>query len=319
MDTVLERLGEVGIVPVVKLQDASAAIGLGRALLKGNLPVAEITYRTAAAEESIRVLTKELPELLVGAGTVLTKEQVDSAVAAGAKFIVAPGFSARVVDYCIAKKVPVVPGVSSATEIGMGVEHGLNVLKFFPAEAAGGLGFLKSVAAPFNDVRFIPTGGVDPRNMPDYLMYDKVLAVGGTWIAKESIIESGNFDEVTRLAQEAIVLSLGFSLSHVGINESAPNRALEAAQLMERMFLLQVKDGTSSVFAGSALEFTKSVFLGTHGHIAISTLSIPRAIAFLGRKGISVRPDTQKKKDGRITSVYLDLEVAGFALHLVQR
>lgn len=319
MDASLERIGEIGIVPVVKLQEASAAIELGKALLAGELPVVEITYRTEAAEEAIRLITRELPELLVGAGTVLTTDQVDSAMAAGARFVVTPGFSARVVDYCTAKGVPVIPGVSSATEIGMGFERGVKVLKFFPAEAAGGLGFLKSVSAPFADVRFIPTGGVDPGNMTDYLSNEIVLAVGGTWIAKESMIASGDFEGISRLSREAVRLSLAFSLSHVGINESSPGRAMEAAQTLQRLFFMEVKDGTSSTFAGPAFEFMKSTPQGVHGHLAISTLSVPRAISYLGRKGIGIRQDTVRKKDGRITAVYLDCEVAGFAIHLVQR
>ncbi len=219
MHEVLRKLGEIGIVPVVKIEKASDAVALGRALVAGDLPVAEITFRTAAAEESIRSLTREVPDLLVGAGTVLTTDQVDRAVAAGAKFIVAPGSIPRSWTTASPRGIPVTPGISSPSEIEMGLERGLPCLKFFPAGASGGLEFLKAIAAPFAGVQFMPTGGVDPGNLKDYLSFNRVHAVGGTWIAKEATIAAGKFDEITRLAREAVASSLGFELAHLGINE----------------------------------------------------------------------------------------------------
>lgn len=319
MHEVLKKLGEIGVVPVVKIEKASDAVPLGKALLAGDLPVAEITFRTAAAEDAIRALTRELPELLVGAGTVLTVEQVNRAVGAGAKFIVAPGFNPKVVDYCISKKVPVAPGISSPTEIEMGIERGLEVLKFFPAGASGGLDFLKAIASPFGFVQFMPTGGVDTSNMRDYLSFPRVLAVGGTWIVKDTAISAGRFDEITKLAREAVMLSLGFELAHLGINEASSESAMGSAETMAGLFSFAVKDGNSSTFAGAGFEFMKSPYLGTHGHIAIATLSIPRAIAWLFRKGLRTKPETAKEKDGKITAVYLDLDVGGFAVHLLQK
>ena len=189
MHEVLKKLGEIGVVPVVKIEKASDAVPLGKALLAGDLPVAEITFRTAAAEDAIRALTRELPELLVGAGTVLTVEQVDRAVGAGAKFIVAPGFNPKVVDYCISKNA-CRAGISSP--YGDRDGHGARArsLKFFPAGASGGLDFLKAIAAPFGFVQFMPTGGVDTSNMKDYLSFPRVLAVGGTWIVKDTAISA---------------------------------------------------------------------------------------------------------------------------------
>jgi 2-dehydro-3-deoxyphosphogluconate aldolase/(4S)-4-hydroxy-2-oxoglutarate aldolase len=315
----LKRLGEIGVVPVVKIEKASDAVPLGKALRAGDLPVAEITFRTGAAEDAIRALTRELPDLLVGAGTVLTTEQVDRAVDAGAQFIVAPGFNPKVVDYCISKEVPVAPGISSPTEIELGIERGLEVLKFFPAGTSGGLDFLKAIAAPFGSVQFIPTGGVDTSNIRDYLSFARVLAVGGTWIAKEAAISAGRFDEITKLAREAVTLSLGFELAHVGINEASAESAMGGAETIERLFSFAVKDGNTSTFAGAGMEFMKSPYLGRHGHIAIATLSIPRAVAWLSRKGIRIKPETAKEKDGKIAAVYLDLDVGGFAVHLLQR
>lgn len=319
MHEAMKRIGEIGIVPVVKIEKAADAVPLGRALIAGDLPVAEITFRTAAAEDAIKAMTRELPDLLVGAGTVLTVDQVNRAVAAGAKFIVAPGFDPKVVDYCVTKGIPVVPGISSPSEIQMGLERGLEVLKVFPAGASGGLDFLKAIAGPFSGVQFLPTGGVDTTNLKDYLSCNRVLAVGGTWIAKEATISAGRFDEITKLAREAVMLSLGFELAHLGINESSAEKAMNGADTFTRLFSFAVKDGNSSTFAGTGFEFMKKPSLGTHGHIAIATLSIPRATAWLQRKGVRMKPETAKEKDGRMTAVYLDLEVGGFAVHLLQR
>ncbi len=319
MNEVLKQLGEIGVIPVVRIEDASDAVGLGKALLAGDLPVAEITFRTAAAEEAIRRLSQELSGLLVGAGTVLTVEQVRKAAEAGAKFIVAPGFNPRVVDFCIGRGIPVVPGISSPTEIEFALERGLEVLKFFPAGAVGGLDYLKAIAGPYKGVQFIPTGGVDPANLKEYLSFERVHAVGGTWIAKDAAISQHRFDEITRLAREAVAISLGFELAHVGINEASGESAMEAAQALSRAFLFPIKDGTSSVFAGTGFEIMKGPFLGTHGHLAVSTLNMARAIAFLGRKGIAIKPETAKEKEGKLIAVYIDSETAGFAIHLLKR
>jgi 2-dehydro-3-deoxyphosphogluconate aldolase/(4S)-4-hydroxy-2-oxoglutarate aldolase len=240
-------------------------------------------------------------------------------VAAGARFIVAPGFNPKVVDYCRDKNIAMVPGISSASEIEMGVERGLSMLKFFPAGASGGLEHLTALSAPFSGVKFMPTGGIGPDSLAEYLSFDRVHAVGGTWIAKEAAIAAGKFDDITRLAREAVQIALGFELAHLGINESDADRARDGAETMARLFSFPVKDGASSVFAGRGFEFMKSPYLGCHGHIAISTLSVTRAIAWLSRKGVSVRKDSAKQKDGRLIAVYLDREISGFAVHLLQK
>jgi 2-dehydro-3-deoxyphosphogluconate aldolase/(4S)-4-hydroxy-2-oxoglutarate aldolase len=319
MHEVIAGIGEIGIVPVVKIEKASDASALGKALIAGDLPLAEITFRTAAAADAIAVLSKEFPQMLVGAGTVLTIEQARKAVEAGARFIVSPGFNPKVVDHCISHGVPVTPGISSPTEIEMALERGLEVLKFFPAGASGGLDFLKAIAAPYAGVKFIPTGGVDPGNLKDYLGFNRVHAVGGTWIARDSAISAGKFDDIARLAREAVLASHGFELAHVGINETSPEKAMDGASTLNRLFSFPVKDGTGSVFAGSGVEVLKSKYLGSHGHIAISTLNIHRAVAYLERKGARIKPDTAKEKDGRLVAVYLDVEVGGFAVHLLQK
>jgi len=206
MQKTLDTLGRLGLVPVVKIERAEDAVGLGRALLAGGLPCAEITFRTEAAEEAIRRISSSLSEIVLGAGTVLTVDQADRAVSAGAQFIVSPGFNRKVVDWCLRKQVPVTPGVATPTEIDMGLDVGLNILKFFPAEAMGGLATLKAIAAPYVGVKFIPTGGINLENLGDYLAHPSVHCCGGSWLVKGDLITAGKFDEITRLAQEAVAV-----------------------------------------------------------------------------------------------------------------
>ncbi|MBP8717716.1 MAG: bifunctional 4-hydroxy-2-oxoglutarate aldolase/2-dehydro-3-deoxy-phosphogluconate aldolase [Candidatus Atribacteria bacterium] len=319
MSDVLKEIGELGIVPVVKIDRAQDAVPLGKALLAGDLPVAEITFRTSAAEEAIQALTCELPELLVGAGTVLTIEQAQKAVAAGARFIVSPGFNTKVVDYCLENNIPVTPGVNSPTQIEMALERGLKVVKFFPAEASGGLALLKALSGPFSEIKFIPTGGIDQNNLLSYLAHPQVQACGGSWMVKAELISSGDFTRITELTREAVSTMLGFQLAHLGINEENPDRALNSANLLSHIFYFNIKEGSSSVFAGTGFELMKKKYLGEHGHIAIATNSMVRAIAYLKRKGISTLPETAKETDGKLKAIYLDLNLSGFAVHLMQK
>jgi len=319
MNKVLERIGELGIVPVVKIEKTEDALPLGRALIDGDLPIAEITFRTSAAKESIKTLIRELPKLLVGAGTVLTVEQAKRAISAGAKFIVSPGFNPKVVDYCIENKIPVTPGINNPTQIEMAIERGIEVVKFFPAEASGGLSLLKSMSAPYTGIKFIPTGGINQNNLYSYLSNNKVLACGGSWMVKADLISSGNFAEITRLTKEAVSIMLGFEFAHLGINEENKDKALNSANQLSHLFYLPIKEGTSSIFAGPGFEVIKNQYLGKHGHIAIATKDIHRAIAYLKKKDISVLPETAKEKDGKLKAIYIAQEISGFAIHLLQK
>jgi len=319
MNEILERIGELGIIPVVKMEKAENALPLGRALINGDLPIAEITFRTSAAEDSIKILTKELPNLLVGAGTVLTVEQAKKAVSAGAKFIVSPGFNPKVVDYCIENDIPVTPGINNPTQIEMALERGIKVVKFFPAEASGGLSLLKSISAPYSGIKFIPTGGINQNNLCSYLSENKVLACGGSWMVKPELISSGNFDDITRLTREAVSIILGFEFAHLGINEENKDKALNSANQLSHLFYFSLKEGATSVFTGSSFEIIKNKYLGKHGHIAIATNDIHRAITYLKMKGISTLPETAKEKDGKLKAIYIAQEVSGFAIHLLQK
>ena len=206
MNPISERLASFGVVPVVVLNDPDEALPVAKALTDGGLPVAEITFRTDAAEESIRRIVEAYPDMLVGAGTVLSCGQVDRAVAAGAQFIVAPGFDTGLVEYCMVKGVPVFPGCTTATEVTQGYIRGMRALKFFPAEQCGGVATIKALCAAFVGVKFMPTGGIGPKNLADYLSCDKILACGGSWMVKSDLIKAGRFDEIERLTKEAVAI-----------------------------------------------------------------------------------------------------------------
>ena len=206
MNEILKQIGLTGIVPVVVLNNAADAMPLAESLIKGGLPCAEVTFRTDAAEESIRTIAKNFPDMLVGAGTVLSVEQVKRAVGAGAKFIVSPGLNPKVVEYCIKKGYPVTPGIMTPTELEMALGLGLDVVKFFPAENAGGLKMIKAMSAPYTMMKFMPTGGINSTNVRDYLACDKILACGGSWMVKGDLINSGNFAEIENLTREAAAI-----------------------------------------------------------------------------------------------------------------
>lgn len=204
MNPVLEQIQKTGIIPVVVLDDAKDAEPLAKALCEGGLPCAEVTFRTEAAEECIRIMSEKFPEMLVGAGTVLTTEQVDRAVAAGAKFIVSPGLNPRIVKYCVEKGIVITPGCANASDMEQALENGLEVVKFFPAEPAGGLNMIKALAAPYVGLKFMPTGGISPKNVRDYLAYNRIIACGGSWMVKNDLVKAGDFAAITEMAKECV-------------------------------------------------------------------------------------------------------------------
>ena len=206
MNEILQKISEIRIVPVVAIDRAEDAVNLGRALMNGGIPCAEVTFRTDAAEEAIRIMSREFPEMLIGAGTVLKTEQVDRAVAAGAKFIVSPGLNPKVVGYCVNKGIPMVPGCANPSDIEAALEFDLEVVKFFPAEALGGLPLIKAMSAPYGNVKFMPTGGINAGNILKYLEFKKVIACGGSWMVDKKLIAEGRFDEIERLCKEAVEL-----------------------------------------------------------------------------------------------------------------
>jgi len=319
MNAVLEKIQKLGIVPVVVLNDAADAEPVAKALCDGGLPVAEVTFRTDAAEESIRIMKEKFPNMLVGAGTVLTIDQAQRAIDAGAEFIVSPGFNPNVVKYCQEKGVPMTPGVNNPTAIEAALELGLDVLKFFPAEASGGLKALKAMAAAYVNVKFMPTGGINEKNINEYLAYNKIIACGGSWMVSGDLIKNKEFDKITELTRQAVMTVMGFELRHVGINCESAEEAHATTDFFDKAFGWKKKDGNSSIFAGLYIEAMKTPYLGAKGHIAIAVNNIERAMNYLSVLGIEMDMETAKYKDGKMLAVYFKEEVSGFALHLLQK
>lgn len=319
MNEILKQIAEIGIVPVIKLEDAENAVPLCKALKEGGLPIAEITFRTKAAKESIARVAKELPDVLVGAGTVLSVDQVKQAVEAGAKFIVSPGFNSEVVQYCVDNSIPITPGCSNPSDLEMAVSMGLEAVKFFPAEASGGMKMLKAMSAPYSMLSFIPTGGINAENLSEYISFSKVLACGGTWMVKDDLINAGDFEGIKKLTKQAVETMLGFELAHVGINTENADESLAVTKRYAELFNMPVKEGNSSNFAGTGIEVNKSQGLGKHGHLAIRTNSLLRAVAYFNRIGVAIDMDTAKFKGDKMIAVYLKEEIGGFAVHLLQK
>ncbi|MBQ7918913.1 MAG: bifunctional 4-hydroxy-2-oxoglutarate aldolase/2-dehydro-3-deoxy-phosphogluconate aldolase [Lachnospiraceae bacterium] len=321
MNAILEQIQKIGIVPVVVINDEKDAVPLAKALCAGGLPCAEVTFRTAAAAGAIKAMTESFPNMVVGAGTVLNAEQVDAAVAAGAKFIVSPGLNPNTVKYCIEKNVPITPGTSSPSDIEAAIELGLDVVKFFPAEQSGGLAKIKAMAAPYVNMKFMPTGGINAKNITSYLDFPKIIACGGSWMVPGDLISAGEWDKIEQLTREAVQTMLGFELAHVGVNAENEEEALKAANRFAFLFGMPAKVGNSSIFAGSALEVMKTPYLGKNGHIAIRTNYIDRAVNYMESVlGVKFNEESAKRDaKGNLKAIYLDEEIGGFAVHLVQK
>ena len=319
MNAVLEQISKIGIVPVVKIDRAEDAIPLAKALCAGGLPCAEVTFRTDAAAEAIRLMTANFPDMCVGAGTVLNAGQVDAAVEAGAKFIVSPGLNPRTVRYCIEKNVPVTPGTSSPSDIEQAIELGLEVVKFFPAEQSGGLAKIKAMAAPYGNMKFMPTGGINARNLTSYLDFGKGIACGGSWMVPGDLMKEGAWDKIEQLTREAVQTMLGFELVHVGINFQNKEDADKAVRRLGFLFGLPVKEYPAGSFAGTLVEVLNTPGRGTHGHIAIRTNYIERAINYMGTVLGVAFEEPILRDDGKINAIYLKEEIGGFAVHLLQK
>ncbi len=320
MTAIEQKIYDIGLIPVIKIEDPAVAIPLAKALIDGGLPAAEVTFRTACAAEAISAMTKAYPDMLVGAGTVLTPEQADAAIAAGASFIVSPGLNPRVVRHCIEKNVPIIPGCSGPTDIECAMELGLQTVKFFPAEAAGGLPMLKAMSAPYGKLRFMPTGGIDATNLLSYLKFDKIIACGGSFMVKDDLIKAGDFAKITQLTKDAVRTMLGFEFLHLGMNHDSENSARKTANTLTELFGFKQDEGKKGIFAGTAFEVMKGKGPGTLGHIAIKTNFVDRAMAYFKRMGVEFDESTITYFDnGKPKFVYFKEEMGGFAVHLIQK
>ena len=317
--TAMERFANSIVVPVVVLDKAEDAVPAARAMLAGGIDTMEITFRTACAPEAIRAVAENCPEVLVGAGTVLNLEQCKLALEMGAKFIVSPGFNPEVVGYCVKNGYPIFPGCPTTSDIEAAMSFGLKVVKFFPAEAMGGLKVIKAVAAPYGQMKFMPTGGVNEKNLLDYLAFDKIIACGGSWMVDKEAVATKNFAKITELTRSAVKTMLGFELKHIGVNCADPEEALKVAKKFSALFGWAVKEGNSSTFAGTAVECMKAPYLGKNGHIAVGTTSVVRAKAYLESQGFEFDESTAKYKGEKLNAIYLKDEIGGFAIHLVNK
>ena len=320
MKSILEKIQSIGVIPVVKIDNVEDAVPLAGALCDGGLPCAEVTFRTAAAKKAISEMVQAYPNMLVGAGTVLNTKQVDEAIEAGAKFIVSPGLNSKVVEYCIEKKILIIPGCSNPSDVEEAIQLGLDVVKFFPAEAAGGLKMIKAMSAPYGNIKFMPTGGINIKNLEEYLAFNKIIACGGTWMVTPELIEEGNFEKIKKLTREAVEKMLGFELLHVGINPMENETSQEIAGAFENIFGFRKDEKSTAIFAGSYIEALKSKFLGSNGHLAIGTNNIDRAKYYLENQGYELDEENRFfNEKGKLKSIYLKKQIGGFAIHLLQK
>ena len=321
MNDMMKELYSIGLIPVIKIENPDDAVPLAKARIDGGLPAAEITFRTACAAEAIKNITEAYPEMLVGAGTVLTCEQVDAAIAAGSKFLVSPGLNPKVTGYALSKGVPMLPGCSNPSDVEVALELGLKTVKFFPAEAVGGLKMLKAMAAPYGQLTFMPTGGINADNLLDYLKFNKIVACGGSFMVKDELVKEKKWDEITALTKDAVKKMLGLEFTHMGINTENKEEAEKSAKLFNLLFGMPLKETSKSYFSGDAFEFMMGKGPGKCGHIGIKTHFVDRAIAYFKRMGFEFDESsiTYDDKTGKPKFVYFKDEIAGFAVHLVQK
>lgn len=316
--TVFDKLYRTGIVPVAVLPSPDCALPLARALKEGLLPCVEVTFRTEGAADAIRAIRTSEPDILVGAGTVLTVEQAANAIEAGAQFIVAPGLNAEVVEYVLSRGVPMIPGVATASEVEAAMKLGLDTVKFFPAEQAGGADYLKALAGPYKAMKFMPTGGVNLKNLTKYLAMPNVIACGGSWMVPADLMKQGKYDEIAQLCREAVLAMLDLRLAHVGISSPSADDALGGAKTLAALLGLEVIENAASVFSATYVEWMKGCGRGDYGHIGFHVSNMDRAVAWLERRGIEYLPETYVKKDGKYGAIYLREQIGGFAIHLTE-
>jgi len=314
---VMKRLHGIGIIPAIVLDRVEDAAPLADALCKGGLPAAEVTFRTPAAHDAMIAMKKQRPELIVGAGTVLTKEQVDSAVDAGAEFIVSPGLNPEIVKYCQEKGVAVCPGISTASELEQALALGLHTVKFFPAEAMGGIKTIKALCGPYKNMTFLPTGGVNSNNMLDYLSFNKIFAVGGTWMVSADLIKNGKFDQVEKISKDAVLKMLGMHVKHIGINCTEAD-GKETADKFASLLQGSVRETSKGYFGSELVEVMIKEHFGTKGHIAIGVNSVERALAYYRAVGVAFDEESITYDDaGDAKFAYFKEEIGGFKIHLV--
>lgn len=318
MNELLQKISVTGLIPVVKIEDATLAAPLMAALKKAGLFCAEITFRTAAAEDAIKNIKKAFPDILLGAGTVLSKEQVDCAMAAGASFIISPGFNPEVVKYCVDNHILIIPGASTASEMEQALSMGINTIKFFPAELNGGLKAIKSYVGPYKNLRFMPTGGINADNLNDYLSFPSVIACGGSWIADPGLIAKQDFEAITAIASQAVGKMLGLQLSSIEFSiDDEGDKIRKINELLQDCFDFSAASQTAPACASLAARARSSQAAIS---LQVSTNYIDRAINYLKLKNWRFKEATARyDTKGGLLSMEIDGGSDGFTLILIQK
>lgn len=311
---IVKQLELCGITPLIKINNVRDALPLMGALTAANVNVVEITFRTPATAEAIKLISSKCTNMTVGAGTVISVEQVNSAVLAGAKYIVTPSFNPKVVDRCLELEVPVFPGCSNPTDIEQAYERGLRVVKFFPAELLGGVDMLKALSGPYPFMKFIPTGGINASNLNKYLAFDKVLCCGGSFLVNEDLVKQGKFDEITLNTRNAINEMLNIKLDHIAINSDMQ----QGTELLKTFNKLVGRNYIESENRVCGIEIVRENHNDDIGHVAFSSPNLERCIYYLEQRGFEVDKDTIVKENNRIQKLRLVGDNAGFTIQLIK-
>lgn len=319
-ENIFDKISEYGVVPLVTLDDPNDAVPLARALVEGGIPIAEVTFRTAAGGESIKRMAKEVPEIIVGSGTVHDVDHAKETVDNGGKFVITPGFNREVVDWCVKNNVPVCPGTVVPSDLEEALGFGLKVVKFFPAGAYGGINTLKALAGPYAMLKFVPTGGVGLNNLQDYLDLPNVAAAGGSFVPPAKMVKEKDWDGIAAECRKIMNLVMDFSVGHVGVNAGTEENAVQVSNTLSKLFNAPIRDAGSAFFVGDLAEVMKVPFLGTNGHLCVDTRDLRRAMALLVRNGAKFEEkDYMYDANGKLVGAYISEEVGGFAVHLRQR
>lgn len=310
---ILEKIENLGIVPVITIENSEKAIHVAEALSLGEIPAIEITFRTESAIKSISKITAKYPNMLIGAGTVLTTEQVDKAIDAGSKFIVTPGFNPKVVEYALKKGIEILPGANNPSSIETAIEMGIKTVKFFPAESSGGLAAIKALSGPYNMLKFIPTGGITLENLASYLSFPKVAACGSSFMVTKEMIDNDEYETITKLSLEAVKKVHNFEFLHMGISTTDENEARRDAIMLGSLFNMDIRKAPTSYYIGNFIEIMKGPNMN---HLGLSVNNVERTVAYLKNKGINIVESSKKYDNGVLTLVYLENEVAGHKVHI---
>lgn len=319
MNTVLNKIQKIGIVPTVVLDDARNALSLADALCKGGIPCAAINFCNETTGEAIGEIIKKFPQMIIGSGAVLNVRQAGLAIDAGAHFIASPIFDPAVIQYCKDRNIPVIPRVSSSTHMEAALSLGLETVSILPDSLTDGIHRIQTMSRLYPSIKFMPEGSICGKDTASYLELDHMFACADSQIAKREWIQGGEFSRIERLAKESVRDMMGFEVSHIGINCGSDEEAEKTAGVFETMFGFPKDTGPSSVYAGTFLECMKPPHLGTNGHIAIEANSIIRAKNYFEAIGYEFNESSAKFNDGNMIVIYFKEEIGGFAVHILQR